>query len=98
VSVQVNLLVSVRKSLTTKSNLLQIKYKLRTLREIEGFFVLRFDRLSTQLSSAIKLSKEKGMYNCSTLDYDVMAAYQSFPDDYKNRMVFSFAPKKLLGA
>jgi hypothetical protein len=38
------------------------------------------------------------MYNCSTLDYDVMAAYQSFPDDYKNRMVFSFAPKKLLGA
>lgn len=38
------------------------------------------------------------MYNCSTLDYDVMAAYQSFPDDYKNRMVFSFAPKKLLDA
>jgi len=51
---------------------------------------------STQLTTAIKLSKEKGMYNCPTLDYDVMAAYQSFPDDYKNRLVFSFAPKKLL--
>lgn len=53
---------------------------------------------STQLNAAIKLSKEKGMYNCPTLDYDVMAAYQSFPDDYKNRLVFSFAPKKLLDA
>lgn len=57
-----------------------------------------YDKLkdSTQLSGAIKLSKEKGLYNCPTLDYDVMAAYQSFPDDYKNRLVFSFAPKKLL--
>lgn len=57
-----------------------------------------YDKLkdSTQLNAAIKLSKEKGMYNCPTLDYDVMAAYQSFPDDYKNRLVFSFAPKKLL--
>jgi imidazolonepropionase-like amidohydrolase len=59
-----------------------------------------YDKLkdSTQLNGAIKLSKEKGMYNCPTLDYDVMAAYQSFPDDYKNRIVFSFAPKKLLDA
>jgi len=57
-----------------------------------------YDKLkdSTLLTAAIKLSKEKGMYNCPTLDYDVMAAYQSFPDDYKNRLVFSFAPKKLL--
>ncbi|MBK6835956.1 MAG: amidohydrolase family protein [Bacteroidetes bacterium] len=59
-----------------------------------------YDKLkdSTQLSAVIKLSKEKGMYNCPTLDYDVMAAYQRFPDDYKNRLVFSFAPKKLLDA
>lgn len=57
-----------------------------------------YDKLkdSTLLNAAIKLSKEKGMYNCPTLDYDVMAAYQSFPDDYKNRLVFSFAPNKLL--
>ncbi len=51
---------------------------------------------SIKLIEAIALSYKNQTFHCPTLDYDLMAADLQYPDDYKKRMVFQFAPKKLL--
>jgi hypothetical protein len=51
---------------------------------------------STALMDALILSKNKFVFNCPTLDWDVMAANLAYPDAYKKRLVFDFAPKKML--
>jgi hypothetical protein len=51
---------------------------------------------SIKLIEAIALSQKNQTFHCPTLDYDLMAADLEYPDDYKKRLVFQFAPKKLL--
>jgi hypothetical protein len=49
-----------------------------------------------ELTEAIKITKEKGVFNCPTLDWDIMAKDLQYPDDYKKRLIYSNAPKKYL--
>ena len=51
---------------------------------------------ASKLDETIKLSLKNEAYHCPTLDYDLMAADLEFPDDYKKRLVFQFAPQKML--
>lgn len=49
-----------------------------------------------ELSKTIELTKKSGVFNCPTLDWDIMAKDLQYPDEYKNRLVYSNAPKKYL--
>jgi hypothetical protein len=51
---------------------------------------------STVLINALNLSRSKSVFNCPTLDWDIMAANLAYPNDYKKRLVFDFAPLKML--
>jgi hypothetical protein len=47
-----------------------------------------------QLNKAIQLTKEYKIYNCPTLDWDIMAYDLQYPDAYKNRLTYQFLPNK----
>lgn len=51
---------------------------------------------SSELATAIQLTKERSVYNCPTLDWDLMSKDLLYPTDYKNRLVFANAPTKYL--
>jgi predicted amidohydrolase len=57
-----------------------------------------YDKLATEkeLLEAILLTKAQNVFNCPTLDWDKMAYNQQYPTDYKNRLVFKYAPQKYL--
>jgi Amidohydrolase family len=57
-----------------------------------------YDRLATEkeLLDAILLTKAQNVFNCPTLDWDKMAYNLQYPTDYKNRLVFKYAPQKYL--
>ena len=48
------------------------------------------------LEKAIQLTKEKEVFNCPTLDWDIMSKNLQYPEDYKKRLVFENAPTKYL--
>ena len=50
----------------------------------------------TLLLNAIKKTKEKGVFNCPTLDWDIMAKDLQYPTEYKNRLIYFNAPKSYL--
>lgn len=49
-----------------------------------------------QLLPAIQLTKANGVYNCPTLDWDVMANHLQYPDAYKDRLTYALHPKYTL--
>jgi imidazolonepropionase-like amidohydrolase len=49
-----------------------------------------------ELAKAINQTKESGVFNCPTLDWDIMAADLQYPEEYKKRLVYYNAPKKYL--
>jgi len=49
-----------------------------------------------ELNNSIQLTQEKKVFNCPTLDWDLMAYDLQYPNDYKNRLVYVNAPKKYL--
>ena len=57
-----------------------------------------YDKIKNQtaLDNAIQLTKKYGVYNCPTLDWDIMSVKLSYPNDYKNRLVYFNAPKTYL--
>ena len=65
----------------------------RSIEHVGGFDAISD---SIKLKEAIALSQKNQTFHCPTLDYDLMAADLEYPDDYKIRLIFQFAPKKLL--
>lgn len=57
-----------------------------------------YDRLENdaQLVAAAKQSREKGVFNCPTLDYFVMAYDLQYPDAYKNRITYQRLPDQII--
>lgn len=47
----------------------------------------------TQLEKMISLTKDKAVYNCPTLDWDIFSMNLQYPDDYKNRLTYAGSPK-----
>ena len=43
----------------------------------------------SRLKEAIQLTKENGVYNCPTLDWDIMANDLQYPEEYKNRLTYA---------
>jgi imidazolonepropionase-like amidohydrolase len=57
-----------------------------------------YEKINDQsaLANAILLTKKFSVYNCPTLDWDIMSVKLSYPNDYKNRLVYFNAPKTYL--
>jgi imidazolonepropionase-like amidohydrolase len=47
----------------------------------------------TQLEKMISLTKDKAVYNCPTLDWDLFSMNLQYPDDYKKRLTYAGSPK-----
>lgn len=50
----------------------------------------------SELAKVIQLTKEKRVFNCPTLDWDIMSKNLQYPNDYKNRLIYDNAPNKYL--
>lgn len=61
----------------------------KSIEHLGGYVGLPEDKIE----SAIQLTKKYNLYNCPTLDWDVMAYDLPFPDKYDQRLVFYNAPK-----
>ncbi|NQX43296.1 Amidohydrolase family protein [Pedobacter steynii] len=48
----------------------------------------------TQLEKMISLTKDKAVYNCPTLDWDLFSMNLQYPDDYKKRLTYASSPKQ----
>ena len=49
-----------------------------------------------RLKKAIQATKENDIYNCPTLDWDIMAYDLQYPDEYKNRLTYQFLPERII--
>lgn len=61
----------------------------KSIEHLGGYVSLPEDKIE----SAIQLTKKYNLYNCPTLDWDVMAYDLPFPDKYDQRLIFYNAPK-----
>lgn len=62
----------------------------RSIEHLAGYSWLPDDE---KLTTAVELTKTHQVYNCPTLDWDVMANHLQFPDAYKERLTYAFHPK-----
>lgn len=69
-----------------------IKSNFKSIEHLGGYTYLKDNE---QLDRAIQLTKEYNIYNCPTLDWDIMAYDLQYPDEYKTRLTYQFLPKKI---
>lgn len=70
---------------------LQSGYK--SIEHLAGYEKITNDN---DLEKVVQLTKEKKVFNCPTLDWDIMSKNLQYPDEYKKRIVFEYAPLKYL--
>ncbi len=56
------------------------------------------DLPENRIEKAMDLTKQYNVYNCPTLDWDVMAYDLPYPNDYHNRLIMANAPKHYIDA
>lgn len=49
-----------------------------------------------KLDEIVKLTKDHQVYNCPTLDWDIMSYDLQYPDNYKNRVTYALLPKNII--
>jgi len=50
----------------------------------------------SEIDQAVKLSKENEVYNCPTIDWDVIAADLEYPEKYKERITYTSLPDHVI--
>ncbi len=70
-----------------------IKSNFKSIEHLGGYTGLQNKE---QLNQAIQLTKEYKIFNCPTLDWDIMANDLQYPDAYKNRLTYQFLPSKFI--
>ena len=69
------------------------KSNFKSIEHLAGYIWLQEE----ELENAMKLTKENNIYNCPTLDWDIMAYDLQFPDAYRNRLTYRLLPKSITG-
>ncbi len=69
-----------------------IKGNFKSIEHLAGYIWLQG---KDQIDQALKLTKEYNIYNCPTLDWDIMSGDLQYPDEYKNRITYQFLPKAI---
>jgi len=64
----------------------------KSIEHLAGYIWLEDEE---QIDKAIQLTKEFEIYNCPTLDWDIMSGNLQYPDDYKNRITYQFLPESI---
>lgn len=77
-------MISMEKTLTSN---------FKSIEHLAGYIWLQED---SQLEKAVQLTKEYTMYNCPTLDWDIMAYDLQYPDEYQNRLTNQLLPDKVV--
>lgn len=67
-----------------------IESNFKSIEHLAGYIWLGDEEL---LEKAIQATKENDIYNCPTLDWDIMAYDLQYPDAYKNRLTYVFLPE-----
>jgi hypothetical protein len=70
------------------------KNNFKSIEHLAGYIWLQEE---DQLENALKLTRENNIYNCPTLDWDIMANDLQFPDEYRNRLTYRLLPKSITG-
>ena len=68
-----------------------IKSDYKSIEHLGGYVWLQDDR---QLDEALRMIKANNIYNCPTLDWDIITYNLQYPDDYKMRLTYQFLPDK----
>lgn len=69
-----------------------LKNNFKSIEHLAGYVWLQ-DK--DQIDRALQLTKEYNIYNCPTLDWDVISGDLQYPDEYKNRITYQFLPKNV---
>lgn len=69
-----------------------LKSNFKSIEHLSGYIWQQDD---DQINKVIKFTKEYNIYNCPTLDWDIMSSDLQFPDEYKNRITYQFLPKSI---
>lgn len=70
-----------------------LKSGFKSIEHLGGYSSIKDEN---ELNNALKLTQERKVFNCPTLDWDLMAYNLQYPNEYKNRLIYSNAPKKYL--
>lgn len=69
-----------------------IKSNFKSIEHLAGYIWLQSEE---EIEKAIQLTKEYSVFNCPTLDWDVMAYDLQYPEKYKNRLTYQFLPEEM---
>lgn len=70
-----------------------LKDNFKSIEHLAGYDLLENEE---QLNAAITLTKTQNIYNCPTLDWDIIAADLLYPNEFKNRLTYKILPKSLI--
>ncbi len=71
-----------------------LQSELRSIEHLGGYTSIKNE---SRLINAIELTKEKGVYNCPTLDWAIMKYHVQYPNEVKNRLTNKSLSKKITG-
>ncbi|HMX40333.1 MAG TPA: amidohydrolase family protein [Saprospiraceae bacterium] len=72
-----------------------LKSGFKSIEHLAGYDMVDNDSL---LEHYISITQQYGVYNCPTLDWDIMAYDLQYPDAYKQRLSYKILPEKWLTA
>ncbi len=70
-----------------------LKSNFKSIEHLAGYISLQ-DK--DEVEKAIQLTKEYNIYNCPTLDFDIMAYNLQYPDEYRNRLTYPLMPRQII--
>lgn len=65
----------------------------KSIEHLAGYDLLENEQ---QLKAAISLTKTQNIYNCPTLDWDIIAGDLLYPNEFKNRLTYKTLPKSVI--
>jgi len=65
----------------------------KSIEHLAGYDALENEE---QLKNAVALTKTQNIYNCPTLDWDIIAADLLYPNEFKNRLTYKILPKSII--
>lgn len=68
-----------------------IKGNYKSIEHLAGYIWLEKD----EIDNVLKLTKDYNIYNCPTLDWDIMSGNLQYPDEYKNRITYQILPETI---
>lgn len=69
-----------------------IKSGFKSIEHLGGYTRLNNE---DEIKKAVQFTKEYNLFNCPTIDWDIMAFGQQYPDEYQKRLTYQMLPKSI---